>query len=850
MSLSALAPLLALVPSALLSTPDGEDGPALAIERGDSGRIVVVRSAGSILADGLRFAQAIALSRVGDAPVCLIVGETLLPAQIDLLNRVSAAELVSVGAPPEALAPHVTREVDDVRELLEPTAEVVVSSLHIADVVEAAPEAYRRGVPLLLAGAELHDDLERLGVERACTVAARQPVALPDGIEREDLGDAAARWARVAAEEDAPYLAVANLFPGRSHWTGSPLGACLLAARHRGMLLALEENVAFHYAELSESESAPPGADDAAASWLRGSFSVGGSTALVAVPQVGVGPGVAGMMPTYGDPIVDLDGDEHLDAGSETVPIGTTCRLGGLDVSVSLRLIGAMGTTKFVDGRRTQRAVAVAPPAESIAARLVELYGGALPAALLLAGDHRELPFDYVKDPVYASTIMHEQELASDNLYADPDGDGYLDLAVGRFVASGLAQATTLASRLSSYSEWEDVPAAESALIYPAWAEDEAALGAPMVFASFEVALRGLGLDLERVGFVNHDHLREKGDLDLVYPRLSTSSLILFAHHSGPEGWVFRVEQKGGRRSADGLASPRNASVPKGTRVVPFLAGAPMIVGAGCDSAGLDFEVSLDESIVHAFFEQGALSYLGNTRAGFPDTEEFLIRQTLQGVLGLLPAQAEPLSIGEAFRNGKNFLDFLIRERGPFTSVEPFSDYAPPMRREWHSLVLYGDPAQRLRLPDERGSASVELDAWADEAPRIELRFAGEPEPASIWIPEEVGVGPIAEVTALLAPGLTYASVPWATFADCERPGPVGPGVYVELPLPDSIAAAPEVVLVEGPEWSLGGARVVRDARGERLVQLSVDFVRYAMSAPEEREVAARVVVELTGKGG
>jgi hypothetical protein len=43
---------------------------------------------------------------------------------------------------------------------------------------------------------------------------------------------------------------------------------------------------------------------------------------------------------------------------------------------------------------------------------------------LLLGGDHREIPFDYVKDGVYAATTMHEQELSTDNLYADPDRDG------------------------------------------------------------------------------------------------------------------------------------------------------------------------------------------------------------------------------------------------------------------------------------------------------------------------------------------------------------------------------------------------------------------------------------------
>ena len=70
----------------------------------------------------------------------------------------------------------------------------------------------------------------------------------------------------------------------------------------------------------------------------------------------------------------------------------------------------------------------------------------------MIVGDHREVPFDYVKDPVYAASMMHEQELASDNIYGDPDGDGHLDVDVGRLVSSNPIQATTLASRLASYS--------------------------------------------------------------------------------------------------------------------------------------------------------------------------------------------------------------------------------------------------------------------------------------------------------------------------------------------------------------------------------------------------------------
>ena len=833
--------LALLVASALPASTQGPETPP-----SEAGRIVLVRSTGDLLEDGPRFARALCASGVGGRPACLLVGEELSRAQSDLLARLEGAELVCVGEPPERLAGAVSRRVADPFELFAPSEGAVVTSLHLADVLEAAPEAYRRGVPLLQSGPDLERQLERLGVRRVWTVAPREGVALPEVLAREDLGDAARRWAALCASGDVRYLAVANLHPGRSWTTGSPLAAAVLAARHGGVLLALEEPVEFRYAHLERVREAPPGLDpDGARSWLTGAFETAEGPLGVAVPQAGAGIGLSGFMPKFGAPILDLDRDGEFEPAGEEIEIGAVARVGAREASVSLRLIGALGTTKFHDGQRTERAVAVSPPAEAVAARLLELYADrGLPDHLLLAGDHRELPFDYVADPVYAAQFMHEQELASDNLYADPDGDGYLDLAVGRLVASGPAQATTLAARLATYDLWARTGGPpEACLIYPAWASDEAELGFPSIFASFKLAVQGMGLDTARAGFENHLHLREEGSLERTYPNLGTSSLVVFAHHSGPVGWQFRARAAEDGFEVDLLASPRDPELAPPARAVPFLAGAPLIIGAGCDSAGLDYEVSLETSIVHAFFEEGAVGYIGNTRAGFPDTEEFLLRHTLQGVLGLLPREREPLSAGEAFRRGKNYLGFLIRRRGPFRSAFPFEDYSPAMRREWTSLVYFGDPALRLALPGRRAGSPVEVRAWIDGQPRVRLQFEGDPRSFPIWIPRRVGFGPIEEVTGVTAAGLSYGSVPWSAIRKTAEPGAVGPGVFLDLPVPEGLRLEGTARVAEGPAWSLGAAEVVTDALGERRLLLSVDFVRYAMADPESLEVAGEVEV-------
>ncbi len=837
-ALALLAPLAAI---------PAEDGvPVLNVTPGKTGRIVLVRSVGNLITDGPRFLQAMTASGVKGHPVCMLVGDELTLPQIDLLNRLAVAEIVSVGEPPDDIGPYVTRVVTAASELFESAQEAVVTSLHIGDVYEAAPEAYRRGIPLVLGGDGLLDEVERLGVTKAWIVAKRHGVSLPKSIEAIDLSDPSLRWKSVCAENDEPYLALASANVRRAFTTGTPLGGALLAANHGGMLVAaLEEPVEFHYAKLERSVRPEGLQGSKIRNWLVGEFEIDEVPRRIAVPEVGGGFGISGLVPRYGDPIVDTNDDGVFDEETETVVIGETCRFGAREVSISLRVIGAIGVTKFVDGMRTNRAVAVSPPAERVAARLAEVYGSSpLPAALLVVGDHREVPFDYVKDPVYAASIMHEQELASDNIYADPDGDGYLDVDVGRLVSSNPIQATTLASRLASYPVWERPETQAACLIYPAWAEDEAKLGAPTIFANFEAFMRGLDLDLGSAGFERYLHVREKGALELVYPHLGESSVILFAHHSGPDGWMFRIDVQDGKVHIDGLSSPASVASGGGGKAIPFLHAAPLVVGAGCDSAGLDFEVLFKNSIVHGFFDQGAIAYIGNTRAGFPDTEEFLLRHMLQGVLGLLPSQGEPQSLGEAFRAGKNFLDFLIRERGPFEGPFPFNDYSLPMRREWISLVLYGDPALRVHLSKSKRVASpVEVSAWSEGEARIRLRFDGRLVHAPVLITREVGKGPIEEVTALVAPGLSYGSVPWATFKDIEKPGPVGPGVFLDLPLPDGVGDAHEVTVESGPAWSLGGWRVLADARGRRRLQISIDFVRYAMAAPDERELAQEIVL-------
>ncbi|MHC4948248.1 MAG: C25 family cysteine peptidase, partial [Planctomycetota bacterium] len=524
--------LLAAAAAALLGVapPPIPMPPAVkpAAQRGPSGRIVLIRAAGEFLVDARRVAEALPAARVGDGPVCLLVDDRLTAAQAHLLARVAVREIVCVGEPPEDAADLVTRRVESPRELDEPSAEAVVCSPHLGDVLAAAPLAFRRRVPLLVQDEMLADRLARLGVERVLTVGAFMDVLLPAVIDRTDLGEPAARWRALAAEGGpAPYLAVANVTPGRPWASGSPLAAMIVAARRGGMLLLLDEPVELRYAEMTRTKDPPPGlADLEAVGWLSGTLPVG---------------------------------DGRLDAATERVPVGDPRTIDGAEYSISSRLIGILGITKFIDAQRTNRVVAIRPAAETVARRLATLYDAAgPPSALLLAGDHREIPFDAVRDPVYAATIMHEQELASDNLYADVDGDGRLDVPVGRLVTSGPVTATATASRISAYERLGGPWRGRACAADPVWPDDETTLQIPFVFASFEAFLRGLGRDLDAAGYETRLHLREAGALEAVYPGLADSAWIVLLPHRHPD-----------------LDEP-----PPGGAFAPPFDGAPVVVSA------------------------------------------------------------------------------------------------------------------------------------------------------------------------------------------------------------------------------------------------------------------------------
>ncbi|MFO0984341.1 MAG: C25 family cysteine peptidase [Planctomycetota bacterium] len=238
-----------------------------------------------------------------------------------------------------------------------------------------------------------------------------------------------------------------------------------------------------------------------------------------------------------------------------------------------------------------------------------------------------------------------------------------------------------------------------------------------------------------------------------------------------------------------------------------------MVISAGCDSAGLDYEVPGAEALVHAFFEQGAVAYLGNTRAGFPDTEEHLLRATLQVALGLAPSATTSRALGEAFRQGKNYLDYLTAHRGPFHSTPPFEDYQWAMRREWTLLVYYGDPALELHRasPVQATGIPVRVSTAEDGARTIAIELTDEPARLPIWT-EQIALGPVRELTGLSAAGLCYGT-PGTT------PG-LGTGLgrsRLGRSSTSSCPAAPAalVTVVEGPQV-LGPTAVVTDARAAR----------------------------------
>lgn len=226
----------------------------------------------------------------------------------------------------------------------------------------------------------------------------------------------------------------------------------------------------------------------------------------------------------FDDPYLDM-GDGN---GFALTRIGDVKVIDGIEYAFSMRMIGSLGITKFQEYQRENRVYLLTPHAAGIQKELLSFYARtSMPRCVAIVGTPASIPFGYQRDPVYFDSTMHEQELATDNLYADVDDDEYLELAVGRIVNADVYRGSVSIGRIVTYNDMPGDWQKKSLLIYPAPVEKAEKSPMPMVFSSFEALLRNMESEMRHAGFGVIGKYGDEASLDNVYPHLQEQALIV-----------------------------------------------------------------------------------------------------------------------------------------------------------------------------------------------------------------------------------------------------------------------------------------------------------------------------------
>lgn len=288
---------------------------------------------------------------------------------------------------------------------------------------------------------------------------------------------------------------------------------------------------------------------------------------------------------------------------------------------------------------------------------------GSVPEFLCIAADPAAIPMRTVPSGESVDT-----DPPSDRAYADVDGDPFLELALGRFVAESGDAGTLLAARGVAYD----------ALVAPSFA-DRFALAEWERLAAPAFVDRGFAAPSMHAGVKPFDGAS---------PLASVSALVHSAHSS----WM---------QLGDTYAHDSNVLI------------APCVVeSAGCSAAALDQDAER-RSVALRLLRNGAVAFVGNVRRGVAQQE--LYRSEFWNAV--LAGE----SLGRAHRSAQN---------RALVGVLANDEVERGLRRyQLHNAAFYGDPAlapYRSRAASTR-SASVEVTGrecvvrapstwWHDEA--------------------------------------------------------------------------------------------------------------------------------------
>jgi len=700
---------------------------------------------------------------------------------------------------------------------------VVVSAKDVTMGVIAAPLAAKLNCPLLFDDDKLENELQRLvprhivlvgKVDRDLAAFAPKITPLKDAL------DAATFFGNF------DFVAVTNTYRDEVKGDKSYLLAPLLAAYHGGITYALCEKIRFYFGVASEN------LQEESKKYLQGKISLGKSEVQVKVPLRQV---TAGLPPHFDDPYLDI-GDGK---GFQLTRIGGTKVIDGTEYAFSMRMIGALGKTKFEGHQLENRVYLMAPHAAGIQKELLRFYTKTLtPRYVAIVGTPASVPFGYERDPVYFNSTMQEQELATDNTYANIDSDAYLELAVGRVVNADVYRGSVNVAGMITYAEMSGDWQKRALLIYPTSVKMEQTSGLPMVFSSFESLLKNTEQELKHAGFEVSGYYREEATLDTVYPHIQGQALIVFAQHSDALRWSFSAGNGTKYLVPRWKESP--TKLPSDIRVLPYLNAPSLIIGLGCDSGGLDTGLDPEDTFLYGCFEKGAIGYIGNTRAGFPDTEEHAVKFMINDII------YKGATVGEAFRNGKNYLLYVLRKSKPYR-VSIFSDYTLAYAREFSQLVYYGDPALRMQAPIRPALPTIQEEKKVKNGSQI-TRLTIHPSSTKwqydVISMKQIGKGPVEYLKVVTGPGLSYSSTEWGDPEARVKPPRVLPSVFVKYELPKNHSNL-EVSLEEGPDWCYNGFSVETLENGKPYLLSNVAAIKFLLSTGKY-EIAKKVVLKLT----
>jgi len=708
-------------------------------------------------------------------PVILVTNNKLSESVKHFLKRYNPGKVYTMGSNIQGVAGIF---VEQPNQFWQTSDIVVLSEKKLPMAVMAAPLAAKLNCPLLFYNENIEDELKRLKAKFLIII----------GEPNFNLVKSIAKVTRLKTpievasfSRDFDYVAVTNTYLNQNNQDKSYLFAAMLAAYHKGVVYPICEQIQFHFGIVEEK------LEEDEKMYLSGKIKISQTDVKVKVPIRD-----KEQQPYhFNDPYVDIqDGN-----GFVLTKIGDEKVINGESYAFSMRMKGILGITKFHDHQHENRVLLIKPHASSIQKELIEFYKKtSLPQYVTIVGNPATVPFGYQRDPVYFNSTMHEQELATDNTFANIDEDAYLELAVGRIVNPDIYSGSLYIAQLVTYDEiggdWQN----EALMIYPAPKSKAEESPYPVIFASFEALLKNIEKELNYLGFKVTGFYGDEGTLDNVYPHLQQKALIVYAQHSDAYSWSFTAGGKS--QSLLPYWSQQKSKLPQDIKVVPYLSASPLIIGLGCDSGGLDTGVDPKKAFIFGCFEKGAIGYIGNTRAGFPDTEEHVIKQMINEML------YSDCSIGDAFKNGKNYLHYLFKNEEPY-QISIFKDYRLAYEREFYQLVYYGDPALKFKVPIT--PKAVKMSRQESQEKGLNISTITLNLPKEIWKYEVLNLkniveGPVENFKIANAPGLCYCSTAWGDPNTYENYPRILPAIFLKYKLPKNYQDL-KVSLIEGPDW-------------------------------------------------